>query len=513
MKILKTIYDIFPAFNRPMAVCALLSAMSILFLYKYENVAVSALILIAISLLALCIVTKGKKIFIVSVCALAICASAVNEFMTVKDLETLDGQTVTADFVAIEDSYCTDKVSRITVYCTDKNDVLKNSKLSLYYFSDDEIMCGSGFNAKVKLSSLEDSDFKLYNYGNSVYMDCQLLKVDKYYSPNGFWERIGAVRRYMIDTLKQKFPDDISSVLIALNCGERRYLSDEFSNKVRICGVSHVMVVSGLHISIIIGLLFKLFEKYYYNRYLKTFVSALIIFGICAICGFTLSSVRAGIMFMFFVISPLLLRQNDGLNSLGSAVVLILFLSPFSIFSVGFLLSVTATLSVVWISPFYTDLICKKLLIGNKYALWAISVFVVSVCAMIFTAPISIYVFGTFSLISPITFLLITFPVTAALASNTAALIISSVKGISFLSEPFFLVSGLCAKYIKLIIDNLGALDFMLIKADVFAIILFLLLILGLIFNMYLYKFYVKLKKRQLVSEVKANGGYIRKRA
>ncbi len=510
---LKTAYDIFPFLNRPMAVCAIISIFSILFLYKYENTATSLLILFAIVSVVLSAITRDKKVLFISVCALAVCASAVNEFMTVRDLEQFDGQVVKADFIAIEDSFDTGKVSRVTVFCTDKNQVLNKSKFSFHYFFDEKIYSGDCFRAEVELSSLEGSEYKNYNFGNSVYMDCRLLKIDKYYSPNSFFKTIGNIKRYMINTLKEKFPKDISSILIALNCGDSRYLSNDFYTKVKICGVSHIMVVSGLHISIIIGLLFGVFEKYYYNRYLKTVISVFVISGICAICGFTLSSVRAGIMFMFFVISPVLMRRNDALNSLGSAIVLILFLSPFSIFSTGFQLSVAATLSVVWISPFYSDLICKKLLVRKKPAMSAVSVFVVSVCAMIFTAPITIYTFGTFSILSPITFILITVPVTVALSSNTLALIISSIKGISVLSEPIFILAGLCIRYIKFIIDNLGILDFMLVKAGTISMIIFLLIILILIFGMYLYKYYIKLRKRQLLSEVKSNGGHIRKRA
>ncbi|MBO4694166.1 MAG: ComEC/Rec2 family competence protein [Clostridia bacterium] len=506
IRFLKTAYDVFPIFNRPMAVCAVLSAAVIPFLYKYKDISLSLLVMFAVILVMVCIVLRSKKAAIISILFLAVCASAVNEFLTVNDLEALDGKVLNADFVATADSYDTGKVCKTSVYCLGSDVLPKKIKLSFYYFFDEKIKCGDTFNASVKLSSLEGSDYKMYNFGNSIYIDCKLLKINQRYSNNVFFEKIGDIRRYMIKTLSDRFPDDISSILIALNCGERKYLSDEFYNKVLICGVMHIMVVSGLHISIIIGSVFTFFEKIYYNKYLKCFISLILIFMICAVCGFTLSVIRAGVMFLFFVLSPLFMRKNDSLNSLGSAVVLILFLMPFSVYSVSFQLSAVATLAVVWISPYYCNLIISKLMIENRIARSIISVFTVSICALIFTAPITIGVFGTFAVLSPIAFMLITFPVTFALEFNTIALIMSAIKGISFLSDSLFWVAGVCARYIKYIIDNLGVLDFLLIKADLTASIIFLFLIIGMIAGMYLHKYYLKLLRRNFVSEVKNRG-------
>lgn len=512
-KIIKIFNNAFPIFNRPMAVCAAMCCMAIPFLYKFESISVYILILFAVILLLLCAIFVSKKLLIISVLFLAVCASAVNEFATVKDLETLDGQFINADFTAVTDSYDTGKVHKLTVSCDGTKIIPENSKFSFYYFFDKDIKCGEHFNAVVKLSSLENSDYKMYNFGNSIYMDCKLIEINNKYSNNSFYEKIGNIRRYMINMLSYRFPDEISSILIALNCGDRKYLSDEFYNKVLICGVTHIMVVSGLHISIIIGLIFSFFEKFYQNRYIKSAVSLLLIFAICALCGFTLSVVRAGIMFLFFVLSPVLLRQNDSLNSLGSSVVLILYLLPFSIFSVSFLLSVSATLAVVWVAPFYSNLINTKLLIRNKIGKVIVSVLTVSICALIFTAPISISVFGTFAVLSPLTFLLITFPVTFALEFNTMALVVSAIKGISFLASPLFWVAGICARYIKLIIDNFGILDFLLIDAGDAELIICVCLIIFMILFMCIYKYYKKLIKKRFVMEVKAHGNNLRKQS
>ena len=512
-KFLRTAYDLFPVFNCPMAACAVSGIIAILYLYKHSDKALSILVLYSVLAIALCIVTRSKKLVIVSLLFLTVCASTVNEFALIDELNGLDGKTVTADFVAVEDSNYSGKVSKVTVYCCKSDTIPVNSKFVLYSFSDMEILCGDKFSADVKLKSLDDSNYKTYNYGNTVYSECQLKRINNYYEPNKFFLTVGKIRKYFIKTIQNNFSDNSARIMIALNCGDKSYLTDEFYNKVLVCGVSHVMVVSGLHISIILGSLFKFCERFFYNRFLKFAASFGTLFLICAVCGFTLSVIRASMMFAFSAAAPLFGRKNDPLNSLGSAVTLMLYISPFCIFSVAFQLSALSTVAVVWVSPFYSELIISKLKINNRFAKGAIEIFNVSVVALIFTAPVTIAVFGTISALAPVAFLLITFPVTYALRLNTAALTVSAVKVVSVLAKPLFFLTELCARYIYFIIDNLGTLEFMLVKAGVFEFLIFVFLIALLICGMRLYKFYIKLLKRRFVSEVKIRGGNIRKHA
>lgn len=508
--ILKTAYDVYPIFNRPMAVCAVMCIAAILYLFNHVSVSYSIFLLFLIILAAVCAVTRSFKAVMISVLFLAVCASALNEFFKIDELNRLDGQTVQTVFAAVEDSTDTEKVSKVTVYAAGDKTIPANTKFVLYWFDGKKIRCGDKFKATVKLTSLKDDEYKSYNYGNSVYMNSRLIEIDESYKPNALFSEIGKVRNYIVSTLDSRFPKSVSSILIALNTGDRDYLSPEFYEDVLVCGVSHVMVVSGLHISIILGLLFGLIERVFYNRYLKAVCSLGILFLIAAMCGFTQSVLRAALMFVFFVLAPVFMRRNDPLNSLGAAVVLMLFISPLCIFSVAFLLSVTSTAAVVWIAPFYTELITRRLFIKNRFAVSTVSVFTVSVSAMIFTAPVSMSVFNTVSLLSPVTFLLITFPVTFALEFNTSALLFSAIPGVRVLSVPLFFISGLCARYIRFIVEKLGLLDFMLIKADIYQFLISLFLIFALINGMYLCKFYRKMLKRNQLKEVRQHGGNVR---
>ena len=510
-RIFVTIYNIFPVLNRPMALCAAVSCAAVFYLYFNIGISLSLLILFAIAAIALCVLAKNRKIIVISILFLAVCASAVNEFMLIDDLETLDGKFLNADFVAVEDSKEGGNVTRVTAYCRNSSDMPDYSKFELYYYFKTEIKCGDRFNARVKLTKIEDNQYKADKFGRSVYMNCKIVKINKFHEKEPFFGSVRKVRRYIKQTINANFSKEDASLLIALNTGDKDALDDIFYDKVRTCGVSHIMVVSGLHISIILGSVFLLFEKFFYNKYLKALSSLILIFLLCAVCGFTVSVLRAGCMFIFSAISPIFMRKNDSLNSLGSAVVLLVFISPLCVLSIAFWLSVTATAAVVWIAPFYSDLITEKLKIENKILTALISIITVSVAAMIFTAPLSLAVFGYVSLLSPITFLLLTYPVTVALTSNSVALMFSAC-GISFISVPLFYTAGLCAKYIRLVIEFFGDFEFMCVDAEVSTFLVSVALVILSVLFMCLYNFYQRLLKQNYIKEVYAGARNKRKR-
>lgn len=488
---LRRIYAVFPVLNRPMALSAAVAAVCVVLVFYKSSLIFLLLLLFFVSAIIYFIRTRKIKVALIALFLFAVSLSAFNEIKTVNELEYLNGETVLADFIAVEDSKFTGNSSSVAVYCYNAEYMPKRTKFNMVFNSDYKVLCGDRFSAIVKLRGLEDSDYKMYNFGNSVYMSCYAVKVCDTYSPDKFFAFAGNIRRGAIRIIKENFGDDISALLIALTCGDRSYMSAEFYNKAIVCGVIHVMVVSGLHISIILGSVFSLCERLFYNRFIKAFSAVTAVILICAVCGFTLSVVRAGFMFVFMAVSPLFKRVNDSFNSLGTAVTLMLIISPFCIFSGAFLLSVSSTLAVVWFAPFVYNLILERLPSKNTVLRQAVEVFIVSMCAMIFTAPVAIKVFGKISLLSPLVFLLITFPVTYALRFNTVALAVSFLK---YLPVPLFFVSGICARYIYFVIDTFGEFDFLVYNANNADFIISVLLIFVLVVLMYIYKYFLKMK-------------------
>ena len=65
---------------------------------------------------------------------------------------------------------------------------------------------------------------------------------------------------------------DEAATVAAITIGDRSYFSDEFYSNIKKAGVSHVMVVSGMHLSVIVGLTAFFIKKHFYNKCLRAIV-------------------------------------------------------------------------------------------------------------------------------------------------------------------------------------------------------------------------------------------------
>ena len=83
-------------------------------------------------------------------------------------------------------------------------------------------------------------------------------------------------------------------MLSALTIGDKSLISDDFSHNVKTTGISHVVVVSGMHLSIIMSAIFFIVDKLFYNKYLKCGLSILFIILIVIIS--VLLTVFAGLV-------------------------------------------------------------------------------------------------------------------------------------------------------------------------------------------------------------------------
>ena len=107
------------------------------------------------------------------------------------------------------------------------------------------------------------------------------------------------------------------------------------------------------------------------------------------------SAVRALIMGGFLILAQTLGRQNTALRSIILAAALMLVFNPLLLkFDVGFQLSFLAVLGMIYFSRFFKKWV-KFEALATVFA------------AQVFTLPILIYNFGSFSLISPIANILI----------------------------------------------------------------------------------------------------------
>ena len=180
----------------------------------------------------------------------------------------------------------------------------------------------------------------------------------------GIWYELKSVLYYakssFVKTLEKICPGECRELFMAILLGEKGGIPDEDMLLYRISGIAHIFAISGLHIGIVGGLLYKLARKaglkFLWSAGLAMAVT--ILYGIMT--GFSFSTIRAIVMLSLSLVGEVLGRRYDMLTSMGLALGILLVVEPYRIFDGGLILSFGAVAGVV-VSRYIV-----KLLEGNK---------------------------------------------------------------------------------------------------------------------------------------------------
>lgn len=157
----------------------------------------------------------------------------------------------------------------------------------------------------------------------------------------------------------------VQNFLISILLGDKQYTDDSTRQLFSGAGISHILALSGLHIGILSALFFAiLFPLNLLGQYkLRYVITIVLLWGYTFITGFTPSAVRACAMCTFAFTAIILERKNTGINSLCFAFILILLLSPKSLYDIGFQLSFICAFVIISILPYLQIVDSLK----NKY--------------------------------------------------------------------------------------------------------------------------------------------------
>lgn len=197
--------------------------------------------------------------------------------------------------------------------------------------------------------------YDLFSYGSLNYR--ALNGIGYYVNAYGSMEYsygfsfFGALRVGVRDILFDNLDSEAAAVAYAMITGDTGDIAQSTLDSFRYGGVAHIFAVSGLNITVLYVLVTAIFKKCRVNRWVGAAVSLTVIFVYTGMCSFTLSAVRAAIMCAVSGIAAMTFNKYDGLNSLSLSVVIILLFNPLNLFDVGFVLSVSAMLGIILLSP------------------------------------------------------------------------------------------------------------------------------------------------------------------
>ena len=183
---------------------------------------------------------------------------------------------------------------------------------------------------------------------------------------------------------------ETSGILIGVLLGDTQYIEEAVIQNFRNANISHVLAVSGMHMSYLILIAMAVFSKPLGKRR-AYIISIILILAYMFITGFSPSIVRAGIMGILLIISKLIYKCNDVFTNISIAVLAILLNNPYTILSLGFQLSFGGTIGIVLFNRFVSK-ISKKWLKGKLEEIVS-----VTISAQMVILPISIFHFNTIS--------------------------------------------------------------------------------------------------------------------
>ena len=211
-----------------------------------------------------------------------------------------------------------------------------------------------------------------------------------------------------IDSL---FPADTAFFAKALFLGDRSDVDYETNTAFKVSGISHIIAVSGLHISILCSVIYVIAGR---KRPIIALIGIPTLIFFAAVTGFTPSVTRACVMQILLILSDNLLREDDPPTSLSVAVLIMLVCNPIAITSVSLQLSVGCMIGIFAFSEKIHQWVCawgfwkgwKGKTRRVRFRSWIASSISITFSAMFLTMPLVAYYFGCVSLIGFLTNLL-----------------------------------------------------------------------------------------------------------
>lgn len=285
-----------------------------------------------------------------------------------------------------------------------------------------------------------------------------------------FAKKILDIRASIKDAVYSVYPDDRGDLSVALIIGDRDNLSDEIYSDFKTIGISHVICVSGYHLSLWSMLILNILKKTAMKRWLADILAGICVVFLMLVAGLTNSVVRSGIMMLVFLFGDIVMRRRDSLNSLGFALACLAVTNPFAMGSVSLKLSALATLGIIlyneYISPSVNKYLQKiKYNRLKKIASAAVSALMITVSATAFTLPVSISLYGSFNYICFLANMLIVPVAGWSMVTCSAGAFAGNFLADGF--NPFLYVGNLMLEFIINVSDFLAECDFLTFRINV----------------------------------------------
>ena len=180
-------------------------------------------------------------------------------------------------------------------------------------------------------------DYKKYNENRGVFKQVKLNQIKNIKSEDSIVDKIKSIRAKMSLKISNEITFDKSGYFEALILGDKNYFKK--------LGISHLLAISGLHLGLLISIIYYILQKLNFTSNLIENIIIIILPCYMGISGFSPSVIRAGLMIIVYLI---LRRKNiANIDSLLITFLIMTIINPLYIFDIGFELSFFITFSLL----------------------------------------------------------------------------------------------------------------------------------------------------------------------
>ena len=230
-------------------------------------------------------------------------------------------------------------------------------------------------------------DYKKYNEDRGIFKKVSINEISEVKHLDSLLFKFKIFRNRMTLKIDRKLTFDKSGYFQALIFGDKSYLLRDEINSFKNLGTSHLLAISGLHIGVLISLIYFILLKLKVSVDYIEKIILIIIPLYMLLSGASASVLRAGFMIIFYIVFRR--KSIDKLDSLLLTFLILLFYNPLYTFNIGFQLSFFITFSLL-MSESYIKTSKNKLHMSLR----------ISIISTLASMPILLYNFYTIVYIS-----------------------------------------------------------------------------------------------------------------
>lgn len=197
------------------------------------------------------------------------------------------------------------------------------------------------------------------------------------------------IRQEFMDSYASILSDQAARTISAISLGEKSWMESEWKDLYQEGGISHILAISGLHVTLIGMSAYQILRKLRRSFFTSALVSGIILVLYALLTGAGVSAVRAAVMFGMWLGAQVSGRKNDMLTSTAAAALILTLSDAGNPGQSSFILSFGAVLSMGILLP----CLMEAFSVGGRQPGPVLSALLSSLAIWIGTLPCTLYFF------------------------------------------------------------------------------------------------------------------------